>query len=68
MRSLHPDVEGPYSWWSYRGRAFDNDTGWRIDYDGHPGAGRACGEGLGRAGGHGERWSDHAPVTVVYER
>ena len=28
---LHPDTEGPYSWWSYRGRAFDNDTGWRID-------------------------------------
>ena len=32
VRALHPDVEGPYSWWSYRGRAFDNDTGWRIDY------------------------------------
>src|SRR4051794_23392135 len=24
VRSLHPDVVGPYSWWSYRGRAFDN--------------------------------------------
>lgn len=32
VRALHPDVEGPYSWWSYRGRAFDNDAGWRIDY------------------------------------
>lgn len=25
VRELHPDTEGPYSWWSYRGRAFDND-------------------------------------------
>ena len=26
------EVEGPYTWWSWRGKAFDNDTGWRIDY------------------------------------
>ena len=32
VRVLHPDVAGPYSWWSWRGRAFDNDAGWRIDY------------------------------------
>ena len=32
VRKLHPDVAGPYSWWSWRGRAFDNDAGWRIDY------------------------------------
>lgn len=31
LRALHPEVEGPYTWWSYRGRAFDNDSGWRID-------------------------------------
>ncbi|WP_128817718.1 exodeoxyribonuclease III [Streptomyces sp. S063] len=70
VRSLHPDVEGPYSWWSYRGRAFDNDTGWRIDYQmATPGlAGRAVKAWVERAATHGERWSDHAPVTVVYER
>ncbi len=30
-RSLHPD-EVKYSWWSYRGRARENNAGWRIDY------------------------------------
>ncbi|WP_328312350.1 exodeoxyribonuclease III [Streptomyces sp. NBC_00442] len=69
MRALHPGVEGPYSWWSYRGRAFDNDTGWRIDYQvATPGlAERAVKGFVERAATHGERWSDHAPVTVVYD-
>ncbi|MEU9335050.1 exodeoxyribonuclease III [Streptomyces sp. NPDC048290] len=70
VRALHPDTEGPYSWWSYRGRAFDNDTGWRIDYQvATPGlAGQAVKGWVERAATHGERWSDHAPVTVVYDR
>ncbi|MEU9876694.1 exodeoxyribonuclease III [Streptomyces phaeochromogenes] len=69
VRALHPDVEGPYSWWSYRGRAFDNDTGWRIDYQvATPGLAARAVKGLvERAATHDERWSDHAPVTVVYE-
>ncbi|TXR95968.1 exodeoxyribonuclease III [Streptomyces sp. col6] len=69
VRALHPDVEGPYSWWSYRGRAFDNDTGWRIDYlVATPGlAGRAVKAWVERAASHGERWSDHAPVTAVFD-
>ncbi|MFD8827557.1 exodeoxyribonuclease III [Streptomyces sp. NPDC059605] len=69
VRELHPDVEGPYSWWSYRGRAFDNDTGWRIDYQmATPGLAARAVKGLvERAATHGERWSDHAPVTVVFE-
>ncbi|MFC9059605.1 exodeoxyribonuclease III [Streptomyces sp. NPDC057074] len=70
VRALHPDVEGPYSWWSYRGRAFENDSGWRIDYHvATPGlAARAVKGQVERAATHAERWSDHAPVTVVYER
>ncbi|TDU77756.1 exodeoxyribonuclease III [Streptomyces sp. KS 21] len=69
VRSLHPDTEGPYSWWSYRGRAFDNDAGWRIDLQvATPGlAARAVKAFVERAETHPERWSDHAPVTVVYE-
>lgn len=68
VRALHPDEEGPYSWWSYRGRAFDNDTGWRIDYQvATPGlAGRAVKAWVERAATHAERWSDHAPVTAVF--
>ena len=32
FRALYPDKTGAYSWWSYRGRARENNTGWRIDY------------------------------------
>ncbi|GAA1401574.1 exodeoxyribonuclease III [Pseudonocardia kongjuensis] len=66
VRDQHPDVDGPYSWWSYRGRAFDNDVGWRIDHLlGTPGvAAAATGAVVERAPSHDRRWSDHAPVTV----
>ena len=69
VRSLHPDVVGPYSWWSYRGRAFDNDSGWRIDLAvATPGlAAKAVKGFVERAATHAERWSDHAPVTVVFD-
>jgi exodeoxyribonuclease-3 len=68
VRSVHPDVEGPYSWWTYRGRAFDNDVGWRIDHQlATPGfAARAKDAVVDRASSHAARWSDHAPVTVRY--
>jgi exodeoxyribonuclease-3 len=32
VRELHPDEAGLYSWWSQRGRARENDVGWRLDY------------------------------------
>jgi exodeoxyribonuclease III len=68
VRKLHPDVAGPYSWWSWRGRAFDNDAGWRIDYQlATPAlAGRARAARVERAAAYALRWSDHAPVTVEY--
>ncbi len=31
-RYFYPDREGAYSWWSYRMRARERNTGWRIDY------------------------------------
>jgi len=68
VRELHPEATGPYTWWSYRGRAFDNDSGWRIDLAvATPGlAARAVKTVVERAASHEERWSDHAPVTVVF--
>ncbi|WP_433870117.1 exodeoxyribonuclease III [Saccharopolyspora sp. CA-218241] len=69
VRALHPDVQGPYSWWSYRGKAFDNDSGWRIDYHVATGglAARATEARVEKAPSYDQRWSDHAPVTVVYD-
>ncbi len=32
FRYFYPDVEGAYSWWSYRFRAREKNAGWRIDY------------------------------------
>lgn len=32
FRYFYPDKEGMYSWWSFRGNARANNTGWRIDY------------------------------------
>jgi exodeoxyribonuclease III len=68
VRVLHPDVEGPFTWWSYRGRAFDSDSGWRIDHQlATPGlAERALAAVVERAPSYAARWSDHAPVTVRY--
>ncbi|WP_441251772.1 exodeoxyribonuclease III [Kitasatospora sp. McL0602] len=69
VRRLHPDQEGPYSWWSYRGRAFDNDSGWRIDMalTSPAIAQKATSAVVERAATHAERWSDHAPVTVAFD-
>lgn len=32
FRHLYPDQEGIYSWWSYRFKSREKNTGWRIDY------------------------------------
>ncbi len=68
QRRLHGPGPGPYTWWSWRGKAFDNDAGWRIDYQlaTAPLAGRAVRAEVGRAAEYALRWSDHAPVLVEY--
>ncbi|MDQ1532031.1 MAG: exodeoxyribonuclease, partial [Microbacteriaceae bacterium] len=62
------EVDGPYTWWTWRGRAFDNDTGWRIDYHlAAPAlAERVADYRVDRAASHAERWSDHTPVVADY--
>ncbi|MET0725658.1 MAG: exodeoxyribonuclease III [Leifsonia sp.] len=67
-RRFAGEVDGPYTWWSQRGRAFDNDTGWRIDYQlATPAlAAAATAYSVDRAASHDQRWSDHAPVVVDY--
>jgi len=62
------EVDGPYTWWSQRGQAFDNDTGWRIDYHvATPAlAATVADYAVDRAAAHDQRWSDHAPVVVDY--
>lgn len=32
FRTLYPDQENAYSWWSYRANARERNVGWRIDY------------------------------------
>ena len=62
------EIEGPYTWWSQRGKAFDTDTGWRLDYHvATPAlAALASGYTVDRASAWDTRWSDHAPVVVDY--
>ena len=66
---LHGPGPGPYTWWSWRGKAFDNDAGWRIDYQiaSRPLAKLATAATVGRAAAYDQRWSDHAAVTVDYD-
>ena len=67
-RALGGDGPGPYTWWSWRGKAYDNDAGWRIDYQyATPDlAARAQSAHVERAPTYAERFSDHAPLTVHY--
>lgn len=32
FRHFYPELEGAYSWWSYRFKAREKNAGWRIDY------------------------------------
>ncbi|MDU3273877.1 exodeoxyribonuclease III [Varibaculum cambriense] len=69
VRNLAGQVQGPYSWWSWRGKAFDNNAGWRIDYQlATPRLAQvARSQQVDRAAAYDQRFSDHAPVVVSYE-
>lgn len=63
-RQLYPEKE-QYTWWSNRGQAWANNTGWRIDYQIVT---PALAETLQRSTVYtDERFSDHAPLTVDYQ-
>ena len=69
-RSLTGDGPGPYTWWSWRGKAFDADSGWRIDLlVGDQATARAALRAdVDRASSYAERWSDHAPLVLDLQR
>lgn len=69
VRRHHGEHQGPYSWWSWMGNAFANDTGWRIDYHlATPALARAAVTAVtDRDPSPSSRISDHAPVVVDYD-
>ncbi len=69
VRALHPDVEGRTRGGPTAGGPSTTTRGGGSTWPWRPGlAGRAVKAVVERAATHGERWSDHAPVTVTFER
>jgi exodeoxyribonuclease-3 len=64
VRSVEPG-EHQYTWWSNRGQAWANNTGWRLDYQvATPGVGNTA---ISAEIYKQERFSDHAPLILDYE-
>ena len=57
--------EHQYTWWSTRGRAWDNNVGWRLDYQAVPPGltDKAIRPDIYKV----ERFSDHAPLIMDYQ-
>lgn len=65
FRYFYPDLEGVYSWWSYRFQARAKNAGWRIDYFM---VSRSLKDKLKGAAIHTEvLGSDHCPVELEVE-
>ena len=64
FRKLNQNAE-QYSWWSNRGRSWEKNVGWRIDYQVATSgiASKATGESIFRE----QRFSDHAPLIIDYD-
>lgn len=63
FRYIYPDLEGAYSWWSYRFRAREKNAGWRIDYFV---VSNRLADKIKSASIHNEIYgSDHCPVELV---
>jgi exodeoxyribonuclease-3 len=64
FRQLEPGPD-QYTWWSNRGRAWDNNVGWRIDYQiATPGIARTA---VATSIYKRTRFSDHAPLIIDYD-
>lgn len=65
FRVVHPDMPGLYTWWSNRGRAWEKNVGWRIDYQ----IVTPTLKGTIRDAWiyTDERFSDHAPLVMDYQ-
>jgi exodeoxyribonuclease-3 len=64
FRQLYPEKE-QYSWWSNRGKARENNIGWRIDY-------HICTPEMAKSvkeiNVYTDAWySDHAPVVAIFK-
>ncbi|MCF0243395.1 MAG: exodeoxyribonuclease III [Bacteroidaceae bacterium] len=63
FRHFYPDMENIYSWWSYRFKSRERNTGWRIDYFL---TSKRLNDSLQDAKIHTEVFgSDHCPVEVT---
>jgi exodeoxyribonuclease-3 len=65
-RRLRPDTtDDCYTWWSNRGQAYAKNVGWRLDY--HLATPAVAEKARSEDIYKGEKFSDHAPVTIAYE-
>lgn len=65
-RRLQPDTtDACYTWWSNRGQAYANNVGWRLDY--HLATPATAELARTEAIYKGEKFSDHAPITIGYD-
>ena len=64
-RRLQPEATGDaYTWWSNRGQAYAKNVGWRLDY--HLATPAIAAAARTEAIYKGEKFSDHAPITIEY--
>ncbi len=64
-RQLQPDTtDACYTWWSNRGQAYAKNVGWRLDY--HLATPAIAALAQSEHIYKGEKFSDHAPITIDY--
>jgi exodeoxyribonuclease-3 len=64
-RQLHPETtDEAYTWWSNRGQAYANNVGWRLDY--HLATPAWAARARHASIYKGEKFSDHAPISIEY--